>query len=206
MILSTAILIFFLMIRRPPRSTLFPYTTLFRSTPVLALAFAGLWWLWRSRRERVARAVPGVRDIELTAGLCALVLAAQLLVAAFGAPTMFGFWFPGRHLLAALPLAIPLVAWGFRHAPRVGLALTALTLAGSVWVYLDVRVGGGSLVTGLPRAPFGPLTDVLPLFDEGSTWPFWLAGALGVALAALALRELRHSRQTAGVTRAKYSG
>src|SRR2546430_10792950 len=29
-------LFFFLMIRRPPRSTLFPYTTLFRSQPVLA--------------------------------------------------------------------------------------------------------------------------------------------------------------------------
>src|SRR3989442_3310885 len=28
-------IIFFLMIRRPPRSTLFPYTTLFRSTQVL---------------------------------------------------------------------------------------------------------------------------------------------------------------------------
>src|SRR3712207_7844641 len=28
-------LFFFLMIRRPPRSTLFPYTTLFRSKPVL---------------------------------------------------------------------------------------------------------------------------------------------------------------------------
>src|SRR5690348_17808426 len=28
---STLILLFFLMIRRPPRSTLFPYTTLFRS-------------------------------------------------------------------------------------------------------------------------------------------------------------------------------
>src|SRR3712207_6944033 len=27
------ILVFFLMIRRPPRSTLFPYTTLFRSRP-----------------------------------------------------------------------------------------------------------------------------------------------------------------------------
>src|SRR3712207_8129067 len=27
------LLFFFLMIRRPPRSTLFPYTTLFRSTP-----------------------------------------------------------------------------------------------------------------------------------------------------------------------------
>src|SRR3712207_7442373 len=33
---------FFLMIRRPPRSTLFPYTTLFRSFLVLAQAPAGL--------------------------------------------------------------------------------------------------------------------------------------------------------------------
>src|SRR3989454_5920477 len=31
-------LFFFLMIRRPPRSTLFPYTTLFRSKKVLELA------------------------------------------------------------------------------------------------------------------------------------------------------------------------
>src|SRR2546429_5566817 len=30
---------FFLMIRRPPRSTLFPYTTLFRSTALLALLY-----------------------------------------------------------------------------------------------------------------------------------------------------------------------
>src|SRR3712207_7614895 len=29
-----SLLFFFLMIRRPPRSTLFPYTTLFRSAPV----------------------------------------------------------------------------------------------------------------------------------------------------------------------------
>src|SRR3712207_9230495 len=32
---------FFLMIRRPPRSTLFPYTTLFRSEPGTATATAG---------------------------------------------------------------------------------------------------------------------------------------------------------------------
>src|SRR5258708_16148974 len=31
---SCLILFFFLMIRRPPRSTLFPYTTLFRSQPI----------------------------------------------------------------------------------------------------------------------------------------------------------------------------
>src|SRR3712207_2277627 len=35
-------LFFFLMIRRPPRSTLFPYTTLFRSLIPIIL-FAGLW-------------------------------------------------------------------------------------------------------------------------------------------------------------------
>src|SRR3712207_4190631 len=36
---------FFLMIRRPPRSTLFPYTTLFRSTP----ATTASWWASRAR-------------------------------------------------------------------------------------------------------------------------------------------------------------
>src|SRR3712207_9223130 len=30
-------MIFFLMIRRPPRSTLFPYTTLFRSAPMVVV-------------------------------------------------------------------------------------------------------------------------------------------------------------------------
>src|SRR2546427_7100602 len=33
LILSLSLFFFFLMIRRPPRSTLFPYTTLFRSYP-----------------------------------------------------------------------------------------------------------------------------------------------------------------------------
>src|SRR6266550_1621953 len=36
--LQRAVVFFFLMIRRPPRSTLFPYTTLFRSAP----------WRWAS--------------------------------------------------------------------------------------------------------------------------------------------------------------
>src|SRR3712207_9429123 len=35
------LLFFFLMIRRPPRSTLFPYTTLFRSKTVLVIGGAG---------------------------------------------------------------------------------------------------------------------------------------------------------------------
>ena len=182
---------------------------LLRWAPVFVLAFAGLWWLWRSRRDRLTRAVPGVRPIELAASLCAAVLGAQLLVAAFGAPTMFGFWFPPRHLLAALPLAVPLVAWGMRHLPRVGSALAVLTVAGSAWLYADVRWGDGSLVGDRPGAPFGPLTDLFPLFEPGGGWAYWLAGALGIALAVLVLREARaarHSDQTAGTTRARYSG
>jgi hypothetical protein len=182
---------------------------LLRWAPLFVLCFAGLWWLWHSHRERLAQAVPGVRDMELAAALCAAVLGTQLVVAAFVAPTMFGFWFPPRHLLAGLPLAVPLVALGLRHLPRTGTVLAALTLAGSAWLYADVRWGDGSFVTDRPDAPFGPLTDVLPLFEPGGGWPFWLAGAVGIAVLVLVLREARaarHSRQTAGTTRARYSG
>src|SRR2546430_5728466 len=47
-------LFFFLMIRRPPRSTLFPYTTLFRSRSQ-----------WRRRTQSCRRDVePGLSDIR----------------------------------------------------------------------------------------------------------------------------------------------
>src|SRR5476651_2785456 len=39
-----AFLFFFLMIRRPPRSTLFPYTTLFRSKKLTAYSVQGICW------------------------------------------------------------------------------------------------------------------------------------------------------------------
>src|SRR2546427_12051668 len=42
MMLSYSTHVFFLMIRRPPRSTLFPYTTLFRSPAARQRALAGL--------------------------------------------------------------------------------------------------------------------------------------------------------------------
>src|SRR2546425_6133346 len=48
---------FFLMIRRPPRSTLFPYTTLFRSRSALP-ARAG----WEGRRRSRVRPVAGARS------------------------------------------------------------------------------------------------------------------------------------------------
>src|SRR3712207_9563270 len=54
--------IFFLMIRRPPRSTLFPYTTLFRSAPVAGLS---------ALRQLNLEATP-VTDLGPLAGLTAL--------------------------------------------------------------------------------------------------------------------------------------
>ncbi len=178
---------------------------LLRWAPVFALCFAGLWLLYRSRRERLARALPELGAIEQAATMCAAALGVQLLVAAFLAPTMFGFWFPPRHLLAALPLAVPLAAWGLRHLPRTGTLLGLLSVAGSVWLYLDVRLGDGGLVGPRPDAPFGPLTALFPFFD-GSAWPYVLAGGVGAGLLCLAAVESRHWRHAAGATRTRYSG
>jgi hypothetical protein len=175
---------------------------LLRWAPVFALAFAGLWWLWRSHRDRLARAVPQLREIELTADLCAAVLGVQLLVAAFLAPTMFGFWFPARHLVAALPLAIPLVGWGLRHAPRVGSALAALTVAASVWLYLDLRFAGGSFATQRPDAPWGPLEGTFPSF--GLAFPlFGRRGHIPAPVALPARGRGGHGPRPAGVARAR---
>src|SRR5256885_8180631 len=52
-------LFFFLMIRRPPRSTLFPYTTLFRSDRLTVL-FPGLRNNYTSQGYKVKDAVRGI--------------------------------------------------------------------------------------------------------------------------------------------------
>src|ERR1035437_9505351 len=50
---SALCILFFLMIRRPPRSTLFPYTTLFRSAYFRIVRPAGEWMFpsWRPQRH-----------------------------------------------------------------------------------------------------------------------------------------------------------
>ncbi len=159
-----------------------------RWAPVLALVLAGAWLLHRSRRERLSRALPQLRSMERAATMCALAAGVQLLVAAFFAPTLSGGGFPGRHLLAAIVLAVPLAALALRRLPRTGIALAILSVAASVWLYLDVRLGEGGLVSPRPDAPFGPLTDLLPRFGDGPG-PYPLAAVVGVALAALVAYE-----------------
>src|SRR5438132_5775969 len=64
-------LIFFLMIRRPPRSTLFPYTTLFRSTRITGAVAVGVAPEPepRLRRLRLERVHQDVRSEEHTSEL-----------------------------------------------------------------------------------------------------------------------------------------
>jgi hypothetical protein len=165
-----------------------------RWAPIVLLAFFALWILWRSRRDRLARALPEQREVEVAATLCALVCGAQVLIAAFAAPTMFGFWFPGRDLVAALPPAVALVAWGLRRAPRAGAVLAFVTIATSAWWYVELRLDGGGIVGPSSRAPLGPLDMALPLFGSGSPGAVVALAAAGAALVALVTFEWRSRR------------
>jgi hypothetical protein len=160
---------------------------LLRWAPALVLALVGAWVLHRAARERLARAIAGLGEEHSVARMCAATFAAALLVAVFLAPSLDAGYFPGRELIAVVPLTVPLVALGLRQLPRVGTALALLTVAGSVWLWLDVR-GGGSLAGDRPDAPWGPLVDVFPRFGGGA-WPYVLAAAVLLAASAPFVRE-----------------
>ena len=169
---------------------------LLRWAPVLALALYGAWLLLRDRRSGLARFIPGLRDEQAAGALCAAVVGSQLVVAAFLAPTMFEFAFPGRQLVVVLPVAVALVGLGLRRAPRTGAALALLGVVASAWTVVRAHLGDGALVAGLPDAPWGPLVGAFPLFERGSFDPFVVAGFLGAAVVALIVGgELSRSRR-----------
>jgi hypothetical protein len=62
-------------------------------------------------------------------------------------------------------------------------------VAASIWLYVDVRWGGGGLVAGLPNAPWGPFERLFPRFDKGATYPFVLAAVVALAAAAFVVRD-----------------
>jgi len=128
-----------------------PAAGLLRWAPVLALAFAGAWLLWRSRREHVAAVIPERRESERTAELLLAVVGAQWLAAALAVERPDGAWFPGLPLAAALPAAAALLAWGLRHARLAGAALAVLTLALSAWVLTAAWIGPAEGWLGVAR-------------------------------------------------------
>src|SRR5574341_1635971 len=66
---------FFLMIRRPPRSTLFPYTTLFRSTICTARSVSSRTWKKKSGPRRAFRSEEHTSELQSPTKLvCRLLL------------------------------------------------------------------------------------------------------------------------------------
>jgi hypothetical protein len=92
-----------------------------------------------------------------------------------------------------------LAAWGLRHAPRVGTGLAALTLAGSVWLYLALRLGDDRLVHPTTSAPWGPLEPLMP--RSGTPYADVVSLAALAALAGLGGREWLRRRRAAAVPR-----
>jgi hypothetical protein len=160
---------------------------LLRWAPVTALAFAGGWVLYRAARERLGRAIAGVEEEYGVARLCAAAVLAAVVMAALFVRSLDSNGFPGRELIAVLPLTVPLIAIGLRQAPRIGALLALIGVAGSVWLWVDTRSGGG-LLTNRPDAPWGPLTDVFPQFNGGA-WPYVLLAAVLLALLVPVVRE-----------------
>ena len=153
--------------------------------PFLVLAFLSLELLTRSLRERFHVALPSVVDVEVAAGFLAALCASQVLVAVFVSPSLSDDdAFPGRELIAVLPVAAALTAWGFRHAPRIGQALVALTVGAGAWLLVGMRAEGANLAP-----PDGPL-------PYGGAEP--LVAAVAAALVVFLVgRELWRERELA---------
>jgi hypothetical protein len=169
---------------------------LIRWAPVAALIFAGVWVLYRSARERLSQAISGL-DAEFgVARLCGYAALAGAVTAALFIPSLQHGGFPARALVPVLALTLPLVALGLRQSPRIGLVLSLLGVAGSVWLWIDTRSGGG-LLEARPQAPWGPLVHVFPTF-HGGVWPYLLLLAVLLALAAPVVRQELEVRRRLG--------
>src|SRR6266542_5009959 len=77
---SFIVFFFFLMIRRPPRSTLFPYTTLFRSLAggAIGCSLAGL--LCGVLRQAAPAFIPGIKTLAVTPLIACLSISLALLI------------------------------------------------------------------------------------------------------------------------------
>jgi hypothetical protein len=134
-------------------------------------------------------------------GVLALPLAAGWLTATFLALTMHGWWFPGRQVVAVLPLAVVAVAW---WAARLARGRALLAVAGGVgaltatWYGAEVLAGRLRLVIDVDAttAPLVRLVrPLLPDYRAASAWTWALHVAWVAAVAALALYGRRTVRR-----------
>ena len=130
-----------------------PAAGLLRWAPVLALAFFGAWRLARSRRERVAAAIPARREAERVAELLVATVGAQWLIAAFTSEARTGRGSPACRCSAACP-RWPRGGVGPAARARRRHGAVLITLALSAWV-----LGGGVERPGRGLARRGALSQ-----------------------------------------------
>jgi len=135
-----------------------PQLGLLLTTPLLAMAFVSVGLAWRSRRARLARALPEAADSEVAVQLMAAICAAALIGAVFFLPSLSGLS-PGGPLIVALPTAAALSSWGMRRYPKLGIALAVVGAALTLWLLIAARFAASSglapLSGPLPWSIFG---------------------------------------------------
>ena len=109
-----------------------PWAGVLLWAPFGVLALVSVWLLVRSYRERLSVLVADQVDVESSALLLVLICGAVLLVAVVASPSLDGPWYAARDVLPAAACGAALSSWGYRHYPRLGNALAALTLAGTL--------------------------------------------------------------------------
>ena len=164
--------------------------------------FYRLWGLFVDRRFGVGRwapvllaAVPALVMLALGDGRRRVLLglmAIQLLIAAFVAITMMGWWFPGRTLLTVLPLlVVPLALLTLRAGPLVKWAMAALALYGVVITAGLAYAGHTGEVTMVVDPfdtsfpPFRALAWAFPNYTYWN-WETWLLTVIWLAMAGVA--------------------
>ncbi len=130
----------------------------------------------------------------------ALPLAAGWAMATWVAVTMHGWWFPGRHLVHALPCAVLAITWWLdrvaagRAVAWFGVALAALV---SGWLAAEAAFGDLTLVFD-PWATSSPvlaaMQAVLPDMRAETLGAGVLVGLWVIVLAAAAVLAWRHER------------
>jgi hypothetical protein len=126
-----------------------------------------------------------------------LPLAAGWLTAAFLAVRMHGWWWPGRHTVAALAGAVLAIAWwaATRHPPPATLRWSGMVgVIGYAWLLVEGTAGHHAWVAGFWRTTYPPYQLwrlALPDFKHlgAGTWILgvgWLA-----VLASLAISSWR---------------
>ncbi|HVF74916.1 MAG TPA: hypothetical protein VM938_07690 [Acidimicrobiales bacterium] len=153
---------------------------LFRWLPLAPLA------LWGITRRTAAYLAP---------------LAVCVLMGTFVSITIMGWWFPGRMLIAGLPVLVVLIAHGAARLPRTAAVLAAWSLAVAAAVALAahteaIRLAVDPFTVGFPLPPH----QVFPDFRAFGARQVTLTIAWGAALTMLLWRSSSSSTATPSPT------